>query len=52
LVVANVRERLAMSKRAAEKIDMDRFNVTKLNEGGVIEEHEVTIRKSLQLWKT
>jgi hypothetical protein len=28
-----VRERLAVSKRAAQKIDMERFNVKKLNEG-------------------
>jgi hypothetical protein len=33
LVVAKVRERLAVSKQAAQKIDMERFNVKKLNEG-------------------
>jgi hypothetical protein len=32
LVVAEARERLAVSKRAAQKIDMERFNVKKLNE--------------------
>jgi hypothetical protein len=37
LVVAKVRERLAVSKRGAQKIDMDRFNVKKLNEGDVKE---------------
>jgi hypothetical protein len=35
LVVAKVRERLAVSKRAVEKRDTERFNVKKLNEGDV-----------------
>jgi hypothetical protein len=35
LVVAKIRERLAMSKRPVNKTDMDRFNLKKLNEGGV-----------------
>jgi hypothetical protein len=30
LVVAKVRERLAVSKRGAQKMDMERFNVKKL----------------------
>jgi hypothetical protein len=37
LVVAKVRERLAVSKRAAQKVDTERFNVKKLNEGDVKE---------------
>jgi hypothetical protein len=44
LVVAKVRERLAVSKWAAQKIDMERFSVKKLNEGDVKEEYQVTIR--------
>jgi DNA repair ATPase RecN len=44
LAVAKVRERLAVSKRAAQKIDIERFNVKKLNEGDVKEEYQVTIR--------
>jgi uncharacterized FlaG/YvyC family protein len=44
LVVAKVRERLAVSKRAAHKIDTERFNVKKLNEGDVKEQYQVTIR--------
>jgi DNA repair ATPase RecN len=44
LVVAKVRERLAVSKRAAQKIDMERFNVKKLNEGDVKEQYKVTLR--------
>jgi hypothetical protein len=38
LVVAEVRERLAVSNRAAQKIDMERFNVKNLNEWGVKEQ--------------
>jgi hypothetical protein len=44
LVVAKVREILAVSKRAAHKIDTERFNVRKLNEGDVKEQYQVTIR--------
>jgi hypothetical protein len=44
LVVAKVRERLAVSKRAAQKIDNERFNVKKLNKGVVKEQYQVTIR--------
>jgi hypothetical protein len=36
-VVAKVRERLAVSKRAAQKIDTERLNAKKLNEGDVKE---------------
>jgi hypothetical protein len=39
-----VRERLAVSKRAAQKIDTETFNVKKLNEGDVKEQYQVTIR--------
>jgi hypothetical protein len=52
LVVAKVRERLAVSKQAAQKIDTERFNVKKLDEEDVKEQYQVTIRTSLQLWKT
>jgi hypothetical protein len=44
LVVAEVRERLAVSKRAAQKVDTERFNVKKLNEGNIKEQYRVTIR--------
>jgi hypothetical protein len=44
LVVAEVREGLAVSKRAAQKIDTERFNVKKLNEGDIKEKYQVTIR--------
>jgi hypothetical protein len=41
-VGAKVRETLAVSKRAA-KVDVERFNVKKLNEGDVKEQYQVTI---------
>jgi hypothetical protein len=44
LVAAEVRERLAVSKRAAQKIDTKRFNVKNLNKGDVKEQYQVTIR--------
>jgi hypothetical protein len=44
LVVAEVRERLAVSNRAARKIDTGKLNVKKLNEGDVKEQYQVTIR--------
>jgi hypothetical protein len=52
LVGAKVRDRLAVSKQAAKKRDMERFNLKKLHEGDVKEKYQVTIRQSLQLWKT
>jgi hypothetical protein len=45
LVVAKVRERLAASKRAAQKIDTDRFNDKKLNKVDVKKQYQVIIRK-------
>jgi hypothetical protein len=44
LVVAKVRKRLAVSKHAAQKMDMERFNPKKLNEGEVKEQYQVAIR--------
>jgi hypothetical protein len=37
IVVAKIRERLGVSKRAAQKMDMERFNLKKLNKEGVKE---------------
>jgi hypothetical protein len=39
-----VRERLEVSKRAAQKIDTGRFNVKKLNVADVKEQYQVTLR--------
>jgi hypothetical protein len=44
LVVAKVREGLEVSKWAAQKIDTERFNLKKLNEGDVKEQDQVTTR--------
>jgi hypothetical protein len=43
LVVAKVRERLAVSQRAAKKIDMEKCNVKQIKEGDVKEQYQVTI---------
>jgi hypothetical protein len=52
LVAAKVRERLAVSKRMVKKMDVERFNIKQLNEDEHKEEYQVTIKISLQLWKT
>jgi hypothetical protein len=44
LVVVKVWEGLAVSKQAAQKIDMETFNPKKLNRGKVKEQYQVTIR--------
>jgi hypothetical protein len=44
LVVANVRERLVVSKQAAQQRHTERFNVKDLNEGDVNEQYQLTIR--------
>jgi hypothetical protein len=45
LVVAKIRERLAVSKQPVNKMDMDRFNLKKLNKGEVKKQYQVTIKK-------
>jgi hypothetical protein len=35
---------MAVSKQPVNKMDMDRFNLRKLNEGEVKEQYQVTIR--------
>jgi hypothetical protein len=52
LVVAKVRERLAASKPAPQKMDTERFNVKKLNERDVTEQYQVTIRNKFAAWET
>jgi hypothetical protein len=44
LVVAKVRERLAVSKRMVKKMGVERFNLKQLNEEEVKEEYQVTIK--------
>jgi hypothetical protein len=41
-----------MSKRMVKKMDVEIFNVKQLNEKEVKEQYQVTIKISLQLWKT
>jgi hypothetical protein len=47
LVVANVREILAVSKRMVKKKDMEKFNLKQLHEEEVKEQYQVTIRNRL-----
>jgi len=52
LVVARVRERLAVSKQAAQSFDGERFNLRKLNELEVRKQYQIEIKTGLQLWRT
>jgi hypothetical protein len=49
-VVAEVRERLAVSKRAAQKTVMERFNLKKLNEQKLKNSIRLQSQKRLKLW--
>jgi hypothetical protein len=44
LVVAKLRDRLALSKRMVKKMDVERFNLKQLNEEEVKEQYQVTIK--------
>jgi hypothetical protein len=44
LVVAKIRERLAMGKQLVKKMDVERFNLKQLNEEEVKEKYQVTIK--------
>jgi hypothetical protein len=52
LVVVTVRERLAVSKQAAQKIDLERFNVKKLTRGMLKNSIRLQSETSLQLCRT
>jgi hypothetical protein len=53
MVVARVRERLAVSKQRAHTVHMERFDLKKLNEVEGKEQYLVEIIKiGSQLWKT
>ena len=43
LVVAEARERLAISKQAAQEFDVERFNLWKLSELEVRKQYEIKI---------
>jgi len=51
-VVAKVRERLARSKKAAQKYDGERFNLRKPNEMEVKKSIILRLQTVLQLWRT
>jgi hypothetical protein len=50
--VAKVWERLAVRKKAAQKLDADRFNPKKLSELEVRNSISLRSQRGLQLWKT
>ena len=45
-MVAEVREILAVSRPAAQKFDMERFNLRKLNELEVVKQYQIKISNS------
>jgi len=47
LVVPKVRERMAVSRQAAQKFDVDRFNLRKLNELEVRKQYQIEITKQV-----
>ena len=52
LVVTKLRERLAVTKQAAQKFDEERFNLRKLNEPEVKKSIRLRLQTGLQLWRT
>ena len=51
-MVAKVRERLAVSKQAAQNFDWERFNLRKLNDLEVRKQYRLRLQTGLQLWRT
>jgi len=51
LVIAKVRERLAVGKQAAQRFDRQTFNLRKLNEPEVREQYQIETQTGLQLWR-
>jgi hypothetical protein len=45
-LVAEVRETLPVSKQAVQKVEMERFNLNRLNDPEVKEQYQVKISKS------
>ena len=48
LVVAEVKERLAVSKQAAQKFHVERFNLRKLNELEVRKQYQINISSKFE----
>ena len=44
LVIAKVRERLAVGRQAAQKLDRQRFNLSKLNDLEVRKQYQIVTR--------
>ena len=51
-MVAKVRERLAVSKQASQKLDGDRFNLRKLKDLEVKKQYQIVLQTGLQPWGT
>jgi hypothetical protein len=51
LVVAEVKERLAVNQQRSYRLHMERFNLKKLNEVMGKEKYRVDVSIGLQLWK-
>jgi hypothetical protein len=47
-VVTKVRERLAVSKQAAQKFEGEKLNITKINDMEVRKQYQIEIRKSFE----
>ena len=52
LVIAKVRERLAVGKQAAQRVDRQRFNLRKLNDLEVRKQYRLILQIGLQPWRT
>ena len=52
LVIAEVREILSVRKQAAQKFDVERFNLKKLSELEVKNVIRMKFQGGLQLWRT
>jgi hypothetical protein len=52
MVVAKVRERLAVSKQTTNRFHIERFNLKKLNKVEGNERYRVEISIASQIWKT
>jgi hypothetical protein len=51
-VVAKVRERLAVRKQAAQKVDGERFNLKKLKNWRLRKSIGLRLQTGLQFWRT
>jgi len=52
LVVAKFRETLAVIKQAAQKYDVEIFNLWKLSELGIRKQYHIGFQTGLRVWRT